>query len=108
MGINIGVVTTNVVKDFRYYNSPYFKISEPIEGTSDTFHLLGLIESIDFPVKLEYGQVLKLPYNLSKGFLDRMDVYRKKGVTLTAYVQTTVGEKFKSNELDIDQLFITE
>lgn len=70
--------------------------------------MLGVDKNIDFPVKLEYGQVLKLSFDLSKGFLELMSNYREKGVTINAVVQTSIGEKFMSNELSVDDLFINE
>ena len=44
-------------------------------------------------------------YNLKQGFLDQMKGFVGQDVTLTAFVGTTVGEKFSSNPMNIDDLF---
>lgn len=37
-----------------------------------------------------------------------MREFKGQDVTLTAFVSTTVGERFHSNEMNIDMLFATE
>jgi hypothetical protein len=54
---------------------------------------------------MEYGEQYQVMYSLKKGFLDEMQKLRNQEVTLTAFVTTTVGEKYKSNEMKIDDLF---
>lgn len=104
-GVNIGVTVTNVVNDHRYFNGPYFKISKPLVGNADTFQLMDTMTPITFPKRMEYGEQYQVMYNLKKGFLDEMQKLRNQEVTLTAFVTTTVGEKYKSNEMKIDDLF---
>lgn len=104
VGLLIGVIVTNVIKDFRYYNPPYFKISKPIEGENDTFSMLEMVAPILFPKKLEYGEQYNVQYVLKKGFLDMLQEFVGEEVSITAHVSTTVGEKFVSNEMDIDSL----
>lgn len=104
-GVNIGVTVTNVVNDHRYFNGPYFKISKPLMGNADTFQLMDAMTPINFPKRMEYGEQYQVMYNLKKGFLDEMQKLRNQEVTLTAFVTTTVGEKYKSNEMKIDDLF---
>ena len=104
-GVNIGVNVTNVVNAHRYFNGPYFKISKPFVGNADTFQLMDTMTPISFPKRMEYGEQYQVMYNLKKGFLDEMQKLRDQEVTLTAFVTTTVGEKYKSNEMKIDDLF---
>lgn len=104
-GVNIGITVTNVVNDHRYFNGPYFKISKPVVGNADTFQLMDTMTPISFPKRMEYGEQYQVMYNLKKGFLDEMQKLRNQEVTLTAFVTTTVGEKYKSNEMKIDDLF---
>ncbi|MET4084266.1 hypothetical protein ABIB40_004242 [Pedobacter sp. UYP30] len=103
--IMIGVTVTNTVNDFRYFNSPYFKISRPIHGDADTFQLLNITSQIQFPKRMEYGEQYQVMYNLKEAFLEDLKKMKGQKVTLTAIVNTTVGEKFYSNAMDIDMLF---
>jgi hypothetical protein len=104
-GITIGVTVTNVIKEHRYFNPPYFKISQPISGTNDTFQLLDMLAPISFPKRMEYGEQYQVQYNLKKAFLDELENLVGKGVTITAYVTTTVGEKYTSNAMPVDTIF---
>jgi len=104
-GINIGLTVTNTVNGHRYFNGPYFKISKPVVGNTDTFQLMDTMMPISFPKRMEYGEQYQVMYNLKKGFFDEMKKLKGQEVTLTAYVTTTVGKKFKSNEMKIDDLF---
>ena len=104
-GIMIGVTVTNTVKEYRYFGPPYFKISQPIHGTADTFQLMDVVSPINFPKRMEYGEQYQIMYKLNKGFLEQMKIFVGQGVTLTAFVGTTVGDKFSSNPMNIDDLF---
>lgn len=104
-GINIGVTVTNFVNEDRYFGPPFFQISQPLEGSLDTFQLMNPKSYLEFPLKLEYGQQYSLQYGLPPGFFDRMSQFRNQNVKLTAFVSTTVGEKFQSNEMLIDDIF---
>ena len=66
------------------------------------------MQQISFPKRMEYGEQYQINYKLKKGFIDSMREFRGQDVTLTAFVSTTVGEKFHSNEMNIDILFSTE
>jgi hypothetical protein len=105
-GLLIGVTVTNIINDFRYYNPPYFQVSKPLEGENDTFQMLESVAPISFPQKLEYGQQYDVQYVLKKGFLDMLEKLKGQNVTITAHVSTTVGEKFTSNEMQVDNLFM--
>lgn len=104
-GINIGVTVTNIINGHRYFNGPYFKISKPLIGNTDTFQLVETMMPIAFPRKMEYGEQYQVMYNLKKGFFEEMRKLKNQEVTLIAFVTTTVGEKFQSNEMKLDDLF---
>lgn len=104
-GIMIGVNVTNVLKEHRYFNGPYFKISQPLVGANDTFQLVDQMIQVSFPKKMEYGEQYQVHYNLKKGFLDQLEKFKGQDVTITAFVTTTVGEKFSSNQMKVDDLF---
>jgi len=104
-GIEVGVTVTNVINAHRYFNSPYFMISQPIEGSSDTFRFFESTPAINFPKKMEYGEQYQVMYQVKKGFLDQLEKFKGQNVTITAHVTTTVGEKFSSNPMKVDDLF---
>lgn len=101
----IGVTVTNTINGHRYFNSPYFKISRPIYGNADTFQMVETMMPISFPKRMEYGEQYQVMYKLKKGFVEDLRKLKDQKVTLTAFVSTTVGEKFKSNEMEIDSIF---
>lgn len=107
-GLNIGVTVTNQVNGFRYFGAPYFKLSKPYVGNADTFQLFDARQQIAFPKKMEFGQQYQINYTLKKAFIESMREFKGQDVTLTAYVSTTVGERFHSNEMNIDMLFAAD
>ena len=106
-GVSLTVQITNLTKEIRFFNSPFFKLSIPIEGTVDTFIMTNVIgEQIKFPRKMEYGEVISQSYiinpanvNMFKGLLER-----RLDVVLTAYVSTTLGEVYESNKYPISDI----
>jgi len=102
-GVAIGVTTTNTIKEFRYFNEPYFKLSNPIEGNADTFYLFDKMAPAEFPLKMEYGQVISVDYKLKNR---SMEMWSKlpADTTVQAIVTTTVGEKFKSNQVPVSDI----
>ena len=98
-GISISVQITNLTKEIRFYNKPFFKVSVPIKKSADTFMMTNVIGStIDFPRKMEYGEVVSENYLLVPGNIKMFEELLAKSpdVTLTAYVSTTLGEVYKS------------
>lgn len=69
-GIAFGIHLTNLCKEIRYYNRPYFKLSHSIDG-GDSFEMLSEITSEPiYPVTLNYGQVVEVAYKLMPGMVD--------------------------------------
>lgn len=106
-GVSLTVQVTNLTKEIRFFNNPFFKLSIPIEGTADTFMMTNVIgDQIKFPRKMEYGEVVSQSYILNpanismfKGLLER-----RLDVVLTAYVSTTLGEVYESNKYPISDI----
>lgn len=106
-GVSLTVQVTNLTKEIRFFNSPFFKLSIPIEGTADTFIMTNVIgEQIKFPRKMEYGEVISQSYilnsanvNMFKGLLEK-----RLDVMLTAYVSTTLGEVYESNKYVVSDI----
>ena len=98
-GISISVQITNLTKEIRFYNRPFFKVSTPIEKNLNTFVMTNVVGTpIDFPRRMEYGEVLSENYQLVQGNIEMFQGLLSKDseATLTAYVTTTLGELYKS------------
>lgn len=98
-GISISVQITNLTKEIRFYNRPFFKVSTPIEKNLNTFVMTNVVgDPIVFPRRMEYGEVLSENYQLVQGNIELFQVLLSKDseATLTAYVTTTLGELYKS------------
>ncbi|MBQ8484863.1 MAG: hypothetical protein IJ534_01810 [Bacteroidaceae bacterium] len=103
-GIAITVQITNLTKEIRFYNKPFFKVSVPINMGADTFVMTNIIgEQIKFPRKMEYGEVISEGYLLVPENIQLFEELLAKdvGATLTAYVSTTLGEVYMSNSYPI-------
>lgn len=99
MGVSISVQITNLTKEIRFYNRPFFKVSTPIDKSADTFIMTTVIgEQITFPRKMEYGEVVSENYQLVPGNIQMFKelLARNPETTITAYVSTTLGEVYKS------------
>ncbi|MCP4760243.1 MAG: TIR domain-containing protein [archaeon] len=103
-GTAIGVSITNTIKEYRYFNEPYFKLTKPFEDQADALYFTEKLMPVMFPVKLEYGQVIRVDYNIKPRALK--DIWEKlpPDTQLYAIVTTTVGEKFKSNFVEVSDI----
>lgn len=102
--VTIGVVITNVMKEYRYFNEPYFSLSETLLGAADAFYLTEKMEQINFPIKLEYGEVARVSYLLKYESKEVIWEKLSKESKYQAIVTTTVGEKYKSNEVKVQMV----
>jgi hypothetical protein len=105
-GISFGVTITNLTKENRFFNAPFFKISVPFESGLDSFAMLNTINKITFPKKLEYGEVVTEGYLIglqTKHIYDRVFAI-DRDATIQVTTSTTIGEIFKSNEYNVSQL----
>lgn len=96
-----GVTITNLTKEHRYFNQPYFKVSPAFdlgEGiTHDTFLMFNK-ENVPFPVRLEYGQVLNLTFEVNQNQFETFKKNITEESTMTAFCGTTVGELYTSDD----------
>ncbi len=104
--ISLTVTITNLTKENRYFNTPFFKLSVPFEGSADTFVLLDRTYDINFPKKLEYGEVVTEDYLLRPNSREIFDavIAKDANATLKVIAGTTVGEVYYSNEYRVDKL----
>ena len=105
-GISFGVTITNLTKENRFFNAPFFKLSVPFEGNLDTFALTDKVYNIQFPKKLEYGEVVSEAYSIRAGSKEMYEKALAKDpeATLQVTVGTTIGEIYKSNEYKLSEL----
>jgi len=108
--LKFGLTITNLTKEHRYFNQPFFKVTpkiEILEGVEhDTFVMIPENDN-NFPVRLEYGQVVSYNYNIKDG---AYKMYKKmldkdEKANIQAFTNTTVGELYESNQFSIEKLF---
>ena len=107
VGISISVQITNLTKEIRFYNEPFFKVSVPIDMGADTFVMTNIIgEEIKYPRKMEYGEVITESYKLVPNNIVLFEnlLTKDTNATLTAYVSTTLGEIYKSEPCSIKDI----
>ena len=105
-GISFGVIITNLTKENRFFNAPFFKFSVSFEENIDAFSLTDTIHNIAFPKRLEYGEVVSEEYLIrpnSKKVFEKA-IALDPDATIVAITSTTIGEIYKSNEYKISQL----
>lgn len=103
-GGSLGVTITNIEKEHRYFNQPYFKLSQAFDGGADAFYGTKMLRPVQFPVKLEYGEVASVDYELVKNSLESIWNKLPDDATVQAILTTTVGEKYKSNLVPISDI----
>ncbi len=102
-GVAFSVNTTNLQKENRYFNEPYFKLSHPFEEKADSFYLIDKMDAPKYPAKLEYGEVTQVTYSLNPN-MAKLWKNLPEDTTVTAVVTTTVGEKFISNPIKVTEV----
>jgi len=100
----LGVTITNTNKEHRYFNHPYFQLSEPFEGGTDTFYGTQMLRPVEFPVKLEYGEVSVVDFKIFPKSIEMIWNKLPKDATVQAIVTTTLGEKYKSNLVPVEEI----
>lgn len=106
-GVSISVQITNLTKEIRFYNKPFFKVSIPFNMETDTFIMTNIVgERINFPRKMEYGEVVTEGYLLLLNNIQMFEELLDKDLnaTLTAYVSTTLGEVYRSEPYPIREI----
>ena len=111
MGVSLSVQITNLTKEIRFYNKPFFKVSTPFEKGADTFLLTNTVGTpIDFPRKMEYGEVIKEAYQIVPANIKLFKnlLGKDPNATITAFVSTTLGELYKSDPYKVSDIIKQE
>jgi len=106
IGLSIGVTITNTTKENRWFNQPFFKMTESIDG-ADSFNLLsGANHNPKFPYKLEYGEPVSVFYNVIPSQIEffKNILSKNQNAEFYAVSNTTLGEIFSSNRYKISKL----
>ena len=109
--LKFGLSITNLTKENRYFNQPFFKVYPMFEVKlgieHDTFVMFPEQGNV-FAKKLEYGEPYSVSYEIKAGAYQMYDSIMKKdegGAYIQAFVSTTVGELYESNKFSIKTLF---
>lgn len=105
-GLQIRVTVTNTSKEHRYFHEPYFKMSRPFEGNADAFSMLTVMDTNNYPIKLEYGQQFTASYRVDSKiaavFLRLLS--EDPSLTIKAVVNTTLGEVIESEAFSLERM----
>jgi hypothetical protein len=110
--LKFGLTITNLTKENRYFNQPFFKVTPMAtleKGVEhDTFIMIPEEGNI-FPRRLEYGEPLSVRYEIKPGAYQMYQtvVDKDKDGFIQVFTNTTVGELYESNKLTIKSLFET-
>lgn len=108
-GVSFGVSVTNTTKEQRYFYEPSFKVSIPMDNRLDTFIMTDKHpHNPQFPKRLEFGEPFTAYYNIADLRLFKTLVEKDENVTITAVVNTTLGEVFFSNPYYLKDLLKDE
>ena len=106
MGLSFRVIVTNTAEEHRYFNEPLFKMSKPIEGNADAFYLLNVLDTNEYPLRLEFGQQFTASYKIDSQnakVLLRL-LAEDPSLTIKAMVNTTIGEIVESEPYSLNRL----
>ena len=101
-----GLTITNLTKEIRYFSKPYFKTDPRLQMPGaegfGAFIMFDREQRI-FPVRLEYGEVFSITYDIQPAIIPFFQQIAQDGAFMQAFVSTTLGELYSSNQYDIPQ-----
>jgi len=107
--LKFGLTITNLIKEHRYFNQPFFKVKPKFEikdGVENDTFVMFPEQGNTFPKKLEYGEPLSVTYKLEPVMKICQSLLKKDSKAfIQGYVSTTVGELYASNTFPIKKLF---
>lgn len=101
-GVSLSVNVTNLHKEYRYFYEPAFILSKAFDG-ANAIYLRDKMNQVNFPLKLEYGEVAGVSYYLQPSSLMLWEKF-DNDTTVKVVVTTTVGESFESNSIEVKEI----
>ncbi len=105
IGKKLSVTVTNLTKEIRYFNKPYFKSHPQLPIQTEQFDSFILLDQENYPFRLEYGEVKSLQYELKPKLIEDFSRISTADGYIEAFINTTVGELYSSNRMKMSQLF---
>lgn len=107
-GVSFGTTITNLTREIRYFNQPYFKVFPKFklgEGiVHDTFFMRQSHSPTQYPYRLEFGQTVDSRFPIIKGGYEMFLENVSEEAYIQAFVTTTVGEIYSSRKYMITKL----
>lgn len=107
-GVLWGTTITNLTREIRYFNQPYFKVFPKFqirEGVEhDTFFMMqrqGM--NVQYPYRLEFGQTIDSHFPVNSNAFQMYQQIYQEGAFIQAFVTTTIGEIYSSRKYPISK-----
>lgn len=109
VGVSFGTTITNLTREIRYFNQPYFKVFPKFKLDKgiehDTFFMKQRDHSqVQYPYRLEFGQTVDSGYPIIQGGYEMFLENMSDEAYIQAFVTTTVGEIYSSRKYMIIKL----
>jgi len=108
--ISWGTTITNLTREIRYFNRPYFKVYPKFKIDNGNEHdTFGMVNSdgIKFPFRLEYGQTLDVDFPVNHEAFELYKTINQEDAYIQAFVTTTLGEVYSSRQYPIPKFVAT-
>jgi hypothetical protein len=107
-GVSWGTTITNLTREIRYFNQPYFKVSPKFqleEGLEhDTFMMMQREGTqVEFPYRLEFGQIVNCYFPVNGNAFQMYQQINQEDAFIQAFVTTTIGEIYSSRQYPISK-----
>lgn len=109
--LSFGITITNLTREIRYFNFPFFKTSHKFKtlggSRQDTFAMKQDESRFqNFPYRLEFGQTVDCNFPIKQGLIDIVKGLGEEhsDAYIQAFVKTTIGELYSSKEYKVSQL----
>lgn len=107
-GVSWGTTITNLTREIRYFNQPYFKVfpkfqlGEGIEH--DTFFMIQRQgANVQYPYRLEFGQTVDSNFPVNANAFRMYQQINQEDAFIQAFVTTTIGEIYSSRKYPISK-----
>ena len=107
--VSFGTTITNLTREIRYFNQPYFKVFPKFEIEEGIKHDTFLMKQrensqVKYPYRLEFGQTVDSAYPIVPGGYQMFLENESEEAYIQAFVTTTIGEIYSSRKYMISKL----